>query len=83
MWPSKPKSNNNNAALVPDSQKNEFAKAALCLFVYKKRYYFKITKNNRHKPLGGAIVLQDLNTLDTLYRSLKKEANVMKQDLII
>ncbi len=82
VWPSKPKLNNNNAALVPNS-KNEFAKAALCLFVYKKRYYFKITKNNRHKPLGGAIILQDLNTLDTLYRSLKKEANVMQQDLTI
>ena len=64
-------------------QNNEFAKAASCLFVYNKRYYFQKTKKQQHKPLGGSITLTDMNTLDTLYRSLKEEADVMKTDLTI
>jgi hypothetical protein len=67
-----PKLNIHNAKPVSNS-KNEFAKAALCLFVYNKRYYFQKTKKQQLKPLGGSIALQDLNTLDTLYRSLKKK----------
>lgn len=78
----KPKLNINNASPVPNSI-NEFAKAALCLFVYNKRYYFQKTKKQQHKPLGGSIALQDMNALDTLYRSLKEEADVMKTDLTI
>ena len=75
--------NNNNASVVPKSKKNEHAKAALCLLLYNKRYYFVKTKNNEYKALGGKIIIQDLNTLDTLYRSLKKKANVMKNDLTV
>ena len=83
VWDSKtPKLNIHNAKPVPNS-KNEFAKAALCLFVYNKRYYFQKTKKQQLKPLGGSIALQDLNTLDTLYRSLKEEAEVTKNDLTI
>ena len=40
-------------------------------------------KTKKHKPLGGSIASQDLNTLDTLYRSLKEEADVMKNDLTV
>ena len=39
----KTKLNINNAKPEPNS-KNEFAKAALSLFVFKKRYYFQKTK---------------------------------------
>ena len=53
----------------------------MCLLVYKTRYYFQKTTTANHKPLGGP--LQYINTLDTLYHSLKEEANLKKTDVTI
>ena len=66
------------AGIIPPTSS---AKAALCLLVYKQRFYFHETPTAKYKPLGGPLVYTD--ALGTLYRALEKEANLKKTDVII
>ena len=50
------------------------AKAALCLLVYGRRYYFQKTLTAKYKPIGGPLIYT--NALGTLYRALEEEANL-------
>jgi hypothetical protein len=57
------------------------AKAALCLLVYGRRYYFQKTPTAKCKPIGSPLIYT--NALGTLYRALEEEANFKKTDVII
>ena len=50
------------------------AKAALCLLVYKNKFYFQKTPAAAYKLLGSPLIYT--NALDTLYHSLEEEANL-------